>query len=135
AERRQLQSALSPYERIGPRLVAELRGRAVAGDDERIEIARVEALPDRLRDLLGVAAGEVGAADRAAEERVAGEHEVAGLRIVDREADRAGRVAGRMDHVELALAHLYDVAVLDPALDRGRRPHAPAEHRGLRREA
>src|SRR5690242_9992811 len=104
-----------PDERIGSRLVAE-RGRwPVPRDHDRIEIARVQPLPDRADDLRAVAARQIRAADAAAEQRVAGEHHALAVAL-EREAHRAGRVAGRVDDVERVFAELDAIAVRDPAL-------------------
>src|SRR2546429_87074 len=102
---------------------------AAAGDDgvgalrRRLgeqELERVDLAPDRLLDGGEVAAGQVGAPDRALEQSVAREQQLAGLVArgrVDLEAAAPRRVAGRVDDLGDAGAEIELLAVGEPMLD------------------
>src|SRR5438128_11045482 len=66
-------------ERIALYLVAERRRRAVAGVDDRVRRKALDERPDRREQLVPVAAGQVGAPDRAREQDVAREQRAVGV--------------------------------------------------------
>ena len=90
--------------------------------DERVvgkrQDLRLDRVVEQRAELLGAPAerrAQVGAADVADEERVAGQERVralgVGLEVVDEDRDRLGRVAGRLERDEPDLAELDRVAV------------------------
>ena len=81
-------------EGIGLALFADGGGGAVTGEHAGCFGEGEEAVVDGAEDLLGVAAGEVGAADGVGEEGVSGEEEVV---LGEVEAEAAGGVAGGVE--------------------------------------
>ena len=71
--------------------MGEGRHRAMARDEVRVAAHRPESLRDGIEQLLGIAAGEIGAADRTLEQHVADQRQ---LRFGVVEDDVAGGVPG-----------------------------------------
>ena len=85
----------------------------MAGIDGGLLGQRVDQRADRLEQRAPVAAGQVGAADRALEQDVAGEDR---LLVGDRERDVPGAVAGREDDIDLEARQLELLAPLERVL-------------------
>ena len=81
---------------------------AVAGNDFGVVWQGEQAGVDGVDDLLGVAAGQVGAADAPGEEGVSGEDH---LERREMKADRALGVAGRVEDVCGVVVEAYATAV------------------------
>src|SRR6185312_17430606 len=97
---------------IVARLVTDSCARAVSRDDARVRVERVDLLLDRSRDRRKVAAGKIGAADRALKQRVAREQERP-VRRLDAEAAAPRRVARRVDDLGVALAERQRLPVAE----------------------
>ena len=87
---------IGAQERIAPALCADGGRGAVAGQNLGFVGQSQQAGLDGVDDLAGVAAGQVGAADAAGKERVAGDEQLERGKV---EADRALGVAGRVEHL------------------------------------
>src|SRR5450432_351657 len=125
-----LQLRLPADERVLLPLLSDGRIGAVAAHDRCVVRERVETLADRIEDLLSVAAPKVGAADRAAEERVPG---VQDRRVgVEEKAARAGCVAGRVNDAQGGLSERDRLAVRESGVGVPRSLRLQAEHRRLR---
>src|SRR5262249_15843535 len=119
-------------ERVAAFLAADGRLLAVAGPDDRLVREREQYGPDRFQQGLHVAAGEIGAADRAGKERVA-DKERRGLVAIasDREAHAARTVPGGMEHAHLIPSESQRSFAVIKAIDRRLRFDADPEHRAL----
>jgi len=88
-------------QRVGAAFVAEGRHRPMAGNEGRVVAHRPQFVDDRADELLLVAAREIPAPDRAAEQDVADQRQI---RIPVVEDDMAGRVPGAVADREGQLA-------------------------------
>jgi len=121
---------------VGVALDTDGGGRAVAGDDAGGVGEWQQVVVDGVEQLAGIAAGQVGAADRAGEEGVAGDEEAL---LGEVEADAALGVAGGMEDAagEAGLAFLRaradgdDAAVGEVVVGRGDLGEGDAEPAGL----
>src|SRR5258706_10980575 len=84
------------HEGIACALLFYRRFRAVTGDDDRGAGQREQAVADRARDCFEGPAPKIRAADRPAEERVAGEDDGGLAGALEGEAERAWRGPGRV---------------------------------------
>src|SRR5262249_28649160 len=100
-------------EGVGLAFPTEGRGLAVARHELDVVAQRPQAAPDRVKQLIVVAARKVGAANRAPEQHVAHEGDLRGF---VHEHHMTRRMAGAMDYVEGKIAEAYSVAVLQPAV-------------------
>jgi hypothetical protein len=100
----------------------------VAGDDRRVVWQGKKTLMDRTEKLAGVAAGQVGAADGAGEERVSGEEEGLGG---DVETDAAFSVAGGVEDGAGEAGNGDELAVLEGVVGGGDGGGGDAEPAGL----
>src|SRR5207237_2835263 len=92
----------------------------VVGEGEQLSVQRVvEHRRHRLRRV-AARAGQIGAADVADEERVAGEDARRAAALDDEPGDRLRRVAGRLERAQLDVAEGEDVAVANGAVREGR---------------
>ena len=107
--------------------MADGRDRAVAGVDDGVGRQRPEHAFDAGFQRLEAAAGEVGAADAAAEEHVAAEHRER-LHLANQIDDVARRVAGNVEHFELDARDRERVAFLHEPVG-GRAGHVEARTR------
>ena len=89
--------AAQTRKRIAPAFLAEPAARTVAADEADLVAERQKLLLDRADQRGMVAARQVGAPDRAAEQHVADMGELRGAVVVD---DMARRVARAMQHLE-----------------------------------
>lgn len=101
----------------------------MAAHDRDVARQNEELLPNRGEDRVGVAAPEVGAADGAAKERVAGEeHRVVAF---EQKGRRPGRVAGRMDRAQREGTESDSFPVCERRVEGQRRLGAEPEEGGL----
>ena len=124
-------------ERVGRALPADRRRRPVAGQDDGGVVAGQDRVAQARHHLLGVAAGQVGAADRPGEQGVAREDHVDALLGGGGEDDRALGVAGGVVDAQGEPGELEGGAVVErPDLARLAQRQRPSEGRlGLRRKA
>src|SRR6267142_4922296 len=123
-----------PDEGIVGALLFYRRVGTVTGDDDGGAGEREQPLPDRARDRVRGAAPKVRAPDRPAEERVTREHEGRLAGALEKEAERAGRVPGRVQRARLAPPEGERLVARELARGRRRRLVAGApqpEHLGL----
>src|SRR4249920_3205908 len=120
-------------ERIALPLLFNRGARSVSADDGRRSGQSEELAADRGEDRLRVAAPQVGAADRAAKERVTREEDR--RRRVQEVAGRAGSVAGSVDRADGGLPEADDLAVGHRRTGRGGRLSAQAEEGRLFRQS
>src|SRR5690606_24413731 len=101
------------HERIRPPFLAKIAVRTVSGKENRVVAERPQLLRDRIKQLLVVAAREIGAADRPLEQDVADDRELRGAMIED---DMPGRMPRGVNDLDREIAHPYRVAIAKPAV-------------------
>src|SRR6516164_11776104 len=107
-------------EGIGPPFMADGRSRTVAADEADIVAERQQLFGDRPDQGLVIAAGQIGAADRAVEQDIA---DMGEAHLLVEEHDAAWRVSGTVQYVESQFADRDLVALIEPAIG-GEIPHA-----------
>ena len=106
----------------------------MAGNDKSIRIASIEAGLNRLVELLGVAAGQVGSADASAKESVAGEDDAL-VSVFDFETYRAWSVARGVNGQCGLFAKLDGRTLIDVAIHGQGFVDLPTEHLRLHLDA
>src|SRR6266508_6270387 len=101
----------------------------MSADDGRGAGKGEEFPADRGEDGLGVSSPQIGPADRAAEESVAGEED--GLGPFEQEAGGTGRVSRRVDRAQRGVSEADHLAVVDRGVRRKRRARRKPEETGL----
>lgn len=111
-------------------LFAEGRHRPMPRHEAHVVAQRQQLGEDAADELTVIAAGKIGAPDRAGEEHVADEGEP----LVGREVDHVPRrVARDVEDFQRVLSHLYRVALFEPLIGQERLGFAKAKGAGLLR--
>ena len=93
--------------------MCEGRHLAVAGNEGSLASHRPQPLGDRIKQILVIAAGEVGASDRSLEQHIANQRE---LRFGMVEDNVPGGVPGAVAHAECQFSDRHRIAIDQPAV-------------------